>query len=406
MTATMTPEAEICRRIQSQGAITLAEFMDVALFWPRGGYYLSRNPIGPSGDYYTSPLVHPAFGALLAVQLYQMWLLLDRPNPFTVAEPGAGGGQLCRDILAAAQQLPAAFGRSLRYVCLDRRMDNGQDSVLINVQGFPSVTRLTSDGIPLRHLKGCILSNELLDAFPVHQVTCQQGKLRENYVTLQGDALAIIAGEPSTSRLATRLSELGIALAEGQIAEINLGLEDWASQGAAALDAGFVLTIDYGHPAQELYSAERRPRGTLVTYYQHVQTDAPLRRIGHQDITAQVDFTSVVNAGRRAGLQPLGFTTQGQFLENLGLGDFQRRLASLGLPRQELRASQAGLAALAGPGGLGGFKALVQGKNVGQPELWGFTPADTARELVEDLPVPMLTPRHLRLAGGGWTQAA
>ena len=98
----------------------------MALYWPDGGYYSRWGPIGGSGDYYTSPLAHPAFGALLAVQLFQMWKLLEQPAAFHVIEPGAGTGRLCRDVLSFAAQLPDGFGDSLRYVCVDRGVTRGE----------------------------------------------------------------------------------------------------------------------------------------------------------------------------------------------------------------------------------------------------------------------------------------
>ena len=124
-------------------------------------------------------MAHPAFGALLAVQLYQFWELLGRPNPFHVVEAGAGNGRLCRDILAAAEGLPEPFGANLRYVCVDLSPTGPPAD-------HPRATRLVSRGIPLRTLRGCVLSNELLDAFPVHQVRVEQGRLREVYVALGG----------------------------------------------------------------------------------------------------------------------------------------------------------------------------------------------------------------------------
>jgi SAM-dependent MidA family methyltransferase len=408
----MSAEAEIRRRIREAGPITFAEFMELALFWPQGGYYLQQEPIGPSGDYYTSPLAHPAFGALLAVQLFQMWQLMGRPEPFTVVEMGAGNGLLCRDIVAYVNQVGAQhavpllseFHKSLRYVCIDRRVSSGAERHLPQDGQGPLVDRLAASGLPLRKAWGCFLSNEFLDAFPVHQVMMRQGRLREVYITQEDEHLAETLGEPSTPALAARLETLGIKLAEGQIAEINLGLDNWAEEVAAALEAGFVLTIDYGHPAHELYSTERRPRGALTTYYRHVHTDAPLQRIGRQDLTAQVDFTSVINAGRKAGLNPLGFILQRQLLDNLGLSGFQQRLTSLGLSPREIQANRAGMLDLARPDGLGNFKALAQGKNVGQPRLWGFNPAPETAALVEQLPVPLLTRQHLSLLEGRYPQ--
>ena len=400
----MSAEAEIRSRITEQGAITFAEFMEVALFWPEGGYYATRDPIGPSGDYYTSPMAHPAFGALLAVQLFQMWELLGRPRPFTVVELGAGNGQLCRDITDYAVHLPADFGAVLSYLCLDLRPAPPIGTALCGDER-PLVSQVVASGIPLRGVTGCFLSNEFLDAFPVHRVTMGQGRLREIFVTLDDGELVETLGGLSTPDLAARLERVGVELTEGQTGEINLGLGGWTEDLAAALDAGFVLTIDYGHPALELYSAERRPRGSLTTYYRHVQTDSPLTRIGQQDLTAHVDFTSVVEAGRRAGLEPAGFARQSRLLHNLGLGHFQRQLPRLGLTPMEVQANRAGMVDLARPGGLGDFRALALSKNVESPNLWGFRDGSELMPPLEGLPTPLLTPQHLSLLEGRYPQS-
>ena len=432
-TAATTVGQEIFRRIRERGAITFAEFMEVALYWPGDGYYTrprtgsdGAGPFGPAGDYYTSPMAHPAFGALLAVQLYQFWLLLGRPDPFHVVEAGAGNGQLCRDVCNAAANLPGRFAQSLRYLCLDRR------PVAATSDDFPGAQIVAAD-LPLRHLRGCIIANELLDAFPVHQVRVVDGRLREVYVGLAGGAaqdtahsappLVEVLDDLSSPALAARLEELGITLAEGQTAEVNLGLEPWAMSVGAALKSGFVLTIDYGRGAEELYSPRVRFRGTLVTYHNHVQTDAPFRHVGRQDMTSQVDFSSVVNAGRRAALAPLGLTTQAHFLRNLGLDEFQRRVASepATVPRRDIPANRAGLQALAREDGLGAFRVLVQAR--GLPDeglldgarldgkeapitgatLWGLQASPEARRLAAHLPLPQLTTHHIRLTQG-WGQ--
>ena len=411
---TTSAESEILRRIAERGSIPFAEFMDVALYWPGGGYYTGSaarevSPFGPGGDYYTSPMAHPAFGALLAVQLYQFWLLLDRPNPFWVVEPGSGNGQLCRDILQAASSLPEGFPESLRYLCLDHSQSGA-------LPFPPGASRIVTGGVPLRNLRGCVISNELLDSFPVHQVRVEQGQLREVFVALASDGpagetrLAERSGDPTTPALEARLQELGIWLAEGQTAEVNLGLETWAATIAGALEAGFILTIDYGRTAEELYSAELRPRGTLVTYHRHIQTDAPFRHVGQQDITAQVDFTSLISAGRRAGLEPLGYSTQARFLRNLGFDQLRRRVTSWPLPVDQAVTNRAGLLALVRPDGLGDFKVLIQGKGLpsdaeGSTELWGLAPSPAARDLARDVPLPLLSPRHISLPQG-WPQPA
>ena len=404
----MTAEREIHRRIEARGAITFAEFMELALYWPKGGYYTGTSgKVGGAGDYYTSPMVHPAFGALVSVQLFQMWRLLGCPAPFQVVELGAGNGMLCRDIVTYSQNLPGRFAESLRYLCLDIGANAGFERDFLGQDATHRVSRLTANvpgesftagtgGLPLRNLHGCILANELLDAFPVHQVVFQDGKLQETYVTLDHGDLSMVPGALSTPELAGRLDALGVTLEEGQTVEINLGLAGWSRSLTDALSAGFVLIVDYGRQARELYSAAARKRGTLTAFYRHTQTDAPLQYLGVQDITAQVDFTTVAEEGRRAGLAPLGLTTQGRFLSNLGWHLWQRRLATLGLSQREVEANRAGMVDLARPGGLGEFKVLAQGKNVDTAGLWGFQPP-VEPALLERLPVPLLTPQHLSL---------
>ena len=404
----MTAEAEIRRRINQRGAITFAEFMELALYWPGGSYYVTGEPIGPAGDFYTSPLVHPVFGALMAVQLFQMWRLLGQPDPFAVVELGAGNGLLCRDIVAAASGLPQPFPHCLTYVCLDRRRSKGVEANLHSGSPPSNVSRLAAAGIPFRRLVGCFISNEYFDAFAVHQVTMEEGKLLEIYVTQEGGEMVTQTGELSDPALAERFDNLGLVLEEGQTAEVNLHLDDWGEELASSLETGFILTVDYGGPASELYSPEKRFRGTLTTFYKHVQIDSPMRHVGRQDITAQVDFTSLANAGRAYGIETLGLSSQAQFLGRLGLPSMQQRLRRLNLPQNAAQANRAGMLDLARPGGLGDFKVLAQGKGVGQPELWGFNALDTADDeaaalvaaLVNNMPVPLLTSQHLSLLQG------
>lgn len=398
-------ERAIRRRIARDGPLTFADYMSAALYGP-GGYY-TRAGANPLADYYTAPQVHPAFGALLAVQLFHLWTLLERPRPFTILEPGAGDGLLCRDILTAARFLPDGFGDAAQYILCDLRPAAGWE------QDFANARRIVGDALRLPPAgAGCILANELLDALPVHRVRMDGGRLRELYVAVAPDAadgyegaLTEQPGPPSTPLLQRRLDELGIALADGQTAEICLLLDAWAQAAAAALEAGFVIAIDYGRAAADLYDPARRPHGALVTYRAHRQTDAPLQDAGRQDITAQVDFTAAQMAGARAGLVAVGNVAQGWLLRRLGLpavrrngppADYGAGLPAVrrngppadygndgwltlpadaaGLPPDTLpgggmaandgRAWLAGLTHLAQPGGLGDFRVLMQSKGV------------------------------------------
>lgn len=271
----------------------------------------------------------------------------------------------------------------------------------------------------------------------------ERGTLRELYVGIESDVadgyegqLVEITGDPFTPMLENRLSDLGIDLSEGQTAEICLLLDDWAASVASTLDTGFALTIDYGRDAPDLYDPAQRPHGTLVTYRSHRQTDSPLVDPGRQDITAQVDFTSVRLAGERAGLNAVGNLSQGRFLTRLGLQAIRRNGPprevggsgwitiplhpegslpdALDVPfapdRDDARDWLTGLTHLARPGGLGDFRVLLQAKGVAADRaaaaLSWLDEEGTSRDcrpsqLAGKVPAEALTlgPERFRLAG-------
>ena len=159
-----TPEDEIRKRVASHGPITFAEFMEVALYHLGGGYYIQARKDSPHRDYYTSPSAHPAFSALITVQLEAMWKALDRPTAFHVVEMGAGSGLMARDITEYAREHLPEFVNAIRYVGVDK----------------------ASDETP-RGVVGCVVSNELIDAFPVHRFEIKDGSLVELFVDVDGD---------------------------------------------------------------------------------------------------------------------------------------------------------------------------------------------------------------------------
>ena len=210
-------------------------------------------------------------------------------------------------------------------------------------------------------------------------------------------------GEPSTGLLQERLDGLGVTLAEGQRAEINLGLDDLTRSFAESLESGYVLSVDYGHEASDLYSSSRS-QGTLMCHYRHTVNSQPFRRIGRQDITAHVDFTTLMQMGKRWGLQACGLVSQRDFLGNLGIVGIRNGLRDLRLPSSQYNANMMGLGNLIDPEGLGGFKVCIQAKEVGAGGLSGLG----GEGLIFDggLPVPLLTDRHVNLLEGKYPHMA
>ena len=354
--------ADILRdEIARCGPIHFVRFMAQALYHPTHGYYTAGDAqIGPRGDYYTSPSVHAIFGELIARQLLQMVAALGPvDDPVTIVEMGAGRGTLCGDILREIQQVsPATFSR-LEYVIVERspRLMQRQQAALSD---FPVQW---ADHIP-SGITGVVLSNELIDAFPVHRLRTEAGRLQEMWVDWRADGFHPVWMEPSSPKLAPHLRALDVPFDRSVEMEVNLQALDWMRDVAASLTRGFVLTIDYGHPAAVLYDG-RRPRGTFLCYDHHTTNEAPFERIGMQDMTAHVDFTSLAQAGQAAGLALIGFTDQTHFLMGLGIAQRMEAAAAEMETSEAARRTFLTMRQLMAPGGMGSvFKVLIQGKGV------------------------------------------
>ncbi len=374
---TKEPAAGILRRIREKGPVTFAEYMGLALYG-EGGYYASgAGPWGASGDYITSLDVSPVFARMLAKQVFEMWGLLGGPRPFHLIEAGAGRGWLGRGILDAARSSSPGFYEALKVTLVEKNP---------NLRAAPEPEEdivwrgdITEAG---GGVTGCILSNELIDSFPVHRVVMEGGELKELFTGFEeGAGFVDIPGRPSTPELAGYLERAGVTLAEGQRAEVNLEAGRWMASAGSLLERGFVITIDYGLPARELYSPSTR-EGTLHCHYRHTLNDNPYINIGFQDITTHVDFTSLASSGRSSGLELTGFATQKNFLLGLGICEELEEAEGFGEREYGKVGKNRELARLISPGGMGDtFKVLVQHKGVEKPRLSGFSFRDQSRFL-------------------------
>ena len=363
---------EIRREIEARGGrITYERFMELALYHPQHGYY--TNPenfpterIGKKGDYFTSVSVGPLFGRLLAKQFLKFREELGNPAEFEVVEFGGHRGQLRADVLAAAPDL--------RY-------------------------RIIEAGDPLPDsIVGCVFSNEFLDALPVHLVQVKHGTWQEVYVQTtapspepspprgegqhaarehgrggpfqssppggedRGEGVTLfeeLLGPLSTPRLAEYLRDLPVQHMEGYRTEVNLRALDWLSDAAQRLKRGWIVTIDYGYERHEYFAPHHRD-GTLLCYHRHTKSANPYANVGEQDITAHVEFTSLIEHGRKLGLEPVLFTDQSHFLLQIGESEIAE---IVGRTAGQISKERAAIHQLIHPEVMGRtFKVLVQKK--------------------------------------------
>ncbi len=363
-------------QIEERGPVPFIQFMEWCLYHPEYGYYRSeKTKIGKDGDYYTGPCVHVLFGGLIAKQLSQMAEILGKET-FHVVEMGGGRGFLCKDILDWARRENPSFFRRLRYHLIEIAppFSEEQKARLSEYEREGKVLWSIPEAFNRGELKieGCFLSNELVDAFPVHRVVFEREAIKEIYVRQENGRWEESWNEPSDPRILDYFRSMKIGLQEGQKAEVNLRALDWLERIGRCLMRGFVLTIDYGYRAEELY-APYRSDGTLLCYYQHQSSSNPYERLGKQDITSHVDFTSLIHKGEEIGLHFAGLVPQYRFLTGLGIfqemESLERGLSEidglrLRLALKHLIEPEVGMGEV--------FKVLIQYKGIEKPLLDGL----------------------------------
>ncbi len=365
--------------LRRSGPVTFERYMQFCLYHPELGYYMQeRERTGVEGDFFTSPDLDPVFARLMARQAAEMWEVLGRPERFAWVEMGAGRGLFTQDFLAWTQDKLPGFHEALCYVVVEpgprarKRIEERLKSARLEC------VQLCESLEELEPVTGCFFSNELADALPVAVVMRSGGRLKEVYVTLEGDALKEKLGPISDSAVAAAVARYANQLEEGHRVEVCLAGARWMRSVAEKLARGFVVTIDYGDLAERLFTPER-PRGTLLAYHRHKATEGFFDAPGEQDLTAHVNFSALIDTGKEAGLEFTGFTTQERFLMALGEASQFSELYEEGQTEVERLQARLNLKRLIfpgetdGPAGMGTlFKVLVQHRGVQSPALTGL----------------------------------
>ena len=340
-------ELQIRSEISEHGHISFARFMDLALYHPNGGYYTQAYRKPYTQDFYTSPITHPSFGALITLQIFHFWKILGSPKNFIILEIGSGRGELADVIKHTSRQLPNDFYTAIEYMKFDKLLDPNFEQN----QKFP------------HQITGCILSNELLDSFPVHRFEITNDGPKEICVTVDNDnRLVETLSEMTETNMSSYIKLFSNGLDIGSQGEVNLELKKWVKMISNILSKGFVLTIDYGYEKTEL-SKNKISSGTLQTYRNHCNGFSTLSKIGETDITSDVNFTYLNEITLNHGFNTIQMINQKTFLESLGFNNLLERLRNLNIPRQELMQNQFSMLELTSTKGFGEFKVLIQEKD-------------------------------------------
>jgi len=357
-------EKKISELIYSNGAISFESFMEMALYEPALGYYTSKDTnIGRDGDYFTSPHLHPIFGAMIGRQLEEFFSIMGEPEDFSILEFGAGRGYLAKDILDYLRD--KKIYKFLRYLIseINPFLAEKQKALIKDHKDRVSWVDISK----INPFIGCVISNELLDAFPVHLIEVR-GQVKEVYVSIK-DGRFIETLRDASPPIYEYLKEFSIELPEGYRTEVNLRIKKWLKEIDRILKKGFILTIDYGYTAKDYYS-EERSRGTLLCYKGHEISEDPYTDIGKKDITSHVNFSSLKKWADALGIETIGFCPQGTYLVSLGIDEAIMRLYD----SPDYLFDVAKIKRLILPGTLGEtHKVMLQCKGYERPQLRGFS---------------------------------
>lgn len=350
-------------RIARTGPIGVGPVVELALHHPEHGYYATRDPVGATGDFTTSPEISQMFGELVGAWAAVVWEQMGRPRPVVLAEAGPGRGTLmadaCRAISGGGDMLEHA---EIHLVESSPALRAVQSRTLSHLS--PRWHRRLAD-LPGRPV--ILVGNEYLDCHPPLQLVRTPAGWAERCVALEAGRLALVPGRPSRA-LAGLVPAALRGAPPGTVHEVHRALESELAELASRLGArsGAALFIDYGH--------DRPAHGdTLQAVRRHRPVD-PLTDLGDCDISAHVDFSAVVRGLRTGRTEVHGPVTQRQFLRGLGIDVRADRLAASAAGPDARADVRSGAGRLVDPAGMGTLFKVVAATTAGLPAPPGFDP--------------------------------
>ena len=303
-------EAEIRRRIAVAGPMPVGEYMALCLSDPTHGYYVTRDPLGASGDFITAPEISQMFGELIGLWTAAVWTQLGSPENIRLVELGPGRGTLMKDALRAVKVLPAFRDAVVLHLVEMSPVLRAQQERALAEENLPMHWHGALDDVPPG--PAIIIANEFFDALPVHQAVKTPSGWHERCVEVGADdKLAFTAAQEPIPHFDSVVPQ---RLREAPVTSIYEWRADTAAMALGrriAVEGGAALVIDYGHSESALGD-------TLQALHRHSYADV-LGNPGGADLTAHVDFEAFTRAAEAMGANAFGPIDQSTFLRRLGI---------------------------------------------------------------------------------------
>lgn len=370
----------IIDKIKDRGFMPFSEYFADCLYHPELGYYTgSLQKFGEKGDFVTAPMISPLFSYCFANQIAEV--LKACVNPL-ILEIGAGLGVMAADIITRLKAIDALPNR---YCIVEISPSLRQKQHKYLAEQHPDYIEhiIWLDEAPEKPWQGCIIGNEIVDALPVERFIIKDGKPYYADVTYDEQTQKFVTYSERQDQVLTafiaNLTKEGIYLPDGYMSEFCSSLHDWINNLSASLEKGALLLADYGYSRKQYYARER-VEGTLIAHIKHRVHNGWDIYQGMQDLTANVDFTYLAEAGMDNHLDFLGYTTQAYFLYGNQLEEMLLKLKGAVSDAEWFKIAQA-MQLLVLPTEMGErFKVLGLGRNLAM-ELQGFTLYDASYQL-------------------------
>ena len=309
-------QQKILREMEANGGYLCFErYMELCLYTENFGYYTSHQAIfGEQGDYVTSSERSALFAKAFAAHLKSLSTQFDELN---IIEVGAGSGLFAEQLL---EQLAISDVPVKQYFIVEKSTAlRVRQQTYLNTTN-PKLSALVQwvDSITDPITNAVVIANEVIDALPVRLLTVKNQRILERCVGLDSNQNFIFKEIPADKNLVAAVHAIlenspVLSADQPYDTEICLRLPDFIQQMASLVRQGIFFFIDYGYPRSEYYLVQRS-MGTLLCHYKNTAHDNPLIWPGLQDISSNVDFTALADAGIRAGLKLSSYSTQAHFL--------------------------------------------------------------------------------------------
>ena len=369
-----TPTEKIIKKLinSNEGKINFSDFMSTCMTNENFGYYSTKDlSWNNKGDYQTSPEVHPIFGYLWAKQINECWQKMNKPKNIQIVEIGAGSAIFMASICTWLKNQHPDLFEVAEITLLDvskKRLDE-QKKMLDLYDINANFTLLNEFSNKNKKIDAIVISNEFFDCLPFHLIKKHKNSINEIFVSIsENNELTFKEEILSDMKIINFIDKMEMPLFENCIIEVAPKIYETAQKIAELIDSGYIITIDYGDLADNLFQ-KWKTEGTFKAITNHMLA-SPLHEPGNVDITADVNFTLLEKGFKEKKFQVNPLIPQWQSLVNLGIFELIKEESKINFNNSArfFKTNQV-IAKLLEPEQLGKIKVQIAGKNVPIDEL-------------------------------------